>query len=520
MPRRKQSSSADLGDETAVEGAASAKPDPDPPGNGPPCSAWLDAMNEGALLLQRDGAIRHANPRFAQMTGQPLENLAGAHWSRFFPAADHARLAELLAKAETHVVRAESRLVAGVARRYPVQVSASPARDGNGATCAVILTDLAERKQLEARLQEAQASLERLAAERGQIAAELRQTKERAEAASRAKNVFLANMSHEIRTPMTAVLGFAQLLLQDQHLSADQRRKLSWIRRSGEHLIEIMNEILEMARIEFGRLTLTPVRFDLSRMLHDLNQMFGLRAQTQGIAFQVEFTAVPPVVLLADETKLRQVLGNLLGNAFKFTPRGGRIALRVRVSRSEAERPSLVAEVEDTGCGMAPEDVARLFEPFFQAEAGRTAGGTGLGLTISRQYARLMGGDLTVQSVLGRGSRFVLEAPVHLADWGGLPAAQGAEPTITAAGEASSPGANPAAFEMPSVDALGRLPAALVSALHAAVDVADYEESMALLDEVSDRDRVLGQQLRGLVQRYEYDALLRLLDQTQPAEAR
>ena len=236
--------------------------------------------------------------------------------------------------------------------------------------------------------------------------------------ASQAKSVFLANMSHEIRTPMNAILGFSQILLKDPALAASQRQHLEVISRSGEHLLELIDDILEMSKIEAGRTPLAPASFNLRGLITDLTSMFRMRAESKGLDFAVTVAPDGPAVLLADEKKLRQILINLLGNAIKFTDKGSvRCAVAIRREADGALR--LTVDVEDTGPGVAAIDAERIFQAFEQTEAGVGAGGTGLGLAISRQFARLMGGDITLESEIGRGSRFRLDVPVVVGTSGG-----------------------------------------------------------------------------------------------------
>ena len=241
-----------------------------------------------------------------------------------------------------------------------------------------------------------------------------------AEAANRAKSVFLANMSHEIRTPMTAILGFSQLMQRDPAATPQQRKHLDVINRSGEHLLTIINDILEISKIEAGRTILNPTTFDLHALVNDLETMFRVHTDAKKLHLIVERVGELPRYVVADEAKVRQVLSNLLGNAVKFTQTGG-IALRVRTSPGEAAGLRLVAEVEDTGQGISEKDIAGLFQRFEQTESGqKIRTGTGLGLAISRGFARLMGGDITVSSQEGKGSIFHVEIGLSAGDVAGV----------------------------------------------------------------------------------------------------
>ncbi len=251
--------------------------------------------------------------------------------------------------------------------------------------------------------------------------AALSQQKEAAESANRAKSSFLANMSHELRTPLNAILGFSQLMQRDKALSKQQRENLEVIGRSGEHLLGLINDVLEMSKIEAGRVTLNESSFDLHNLLRTLEDMFRLRAEKKGIQLMLEVAPEVPQYIRSDEGKLRQILMNMLSNAIKFTEEGGvavRVGYRIAGGNGSAARAqhSLMFEIEDTGPGIPADEVENLFIAFVQTDTGKQASeGTGLGLPISREFVRLMGGDIAVRSTLGRGTIFKFDINVALA---------------------------------------------------------------------------------------------------------
>ncbi len=325
------------------------------------------------------------------------------------PAAKQALRAALGAgQAFTHEYRI---LWPDGAIRY-IKADAVIFRDGRGQPMRMVGSnyDITAHREAELELLRHRHHLEELVAERTSA---LSVAVSQAQAANRAKSTFLANMSHELRTPLNSVIGFSRLMAASPNMQDDEKRNLAIIHRSGNHLLTLINEILELSKGEAGRLQAQATVVALAPLLQEVMDMLGMRAEQQGLSLRLDCADLPAAVLL-DATRLRQVLLNLMSNAVKFAG-SGEVTLRVRGELLDDATWRLSFAVSDTGIGIALEDQQRIFEPFVQADSAGPKDGTGLGLAISRELVQLMRGELTLESMPGQGATFLFSIPAQAA---------------------------------------------------------------------------------------------------------
>ncbi len=361
----------------------------------------LSSMADMLVVMSPDGKIVTVNDATHNRLGYPEHELVGQPATLLFEEEETAQcilsqralpvkrtVFRRLVK-EGSVSNVEKTLLTKNGDRIPVLLSGAVMRDDEddirGIVCLAL--DITERKRTEK---------------------ELEKSKEAAEAASRTKSEFLANMSHEIRTPMTAILGFSDILL-DSKMDEQQLDAVTTIRQNGEYLIGIISDILDLSKIESGKLEVEHIQCSPCQILSEVVSMMRVRAKAKDLPLQIEYDGPIPQAIQSDPTRLRQILFNLIGNAVKFTE-VGKVRLVACLLDAETDEPKMQFEVVDTGIGMTEEQIAKLFIPFNQADTSTTRnfGGTGLGLAISKRLAEQFGGNITVQSTPGEGSTFTV----------------------------------------------------------------------------------------------------------------
>jgi len=279
------------------------------------------------------------------------------------------------------------------------------------------IKDYTRLENINRTLHQTNQSLHQEIAERKKYEQMLSESKKEAEQANRSKSVFLANMSHELRTPLNAILGFSQLMRSELDCSHNQCENIDIINRSGKHLLALINDVLDMSKIEAGRMEVTENSFNLAEFVTDIIDMMLIRAEAKGLDLHLDLSPQLPLCIETDENKLRQMLINLLANAVKFTTQG-KITLRLKNSPdpdNSSGQFTLLCEVEDTGKGLSDKNINEIFQPFTQISHKNDHSGTGLGLTITRQFITLLNGNIEVESELGKGSIFRLKLPVKIA---------------------------------------------------------------------------------------------------------
>ncbi len=360
----------------------------------------LDGLAESLIVIDQKGVVRFVNRVFIDLVNLPREKVIGRSITRL-PWVDESKSSPrpmpwaISQQGGQACVGEILELAAGDGSIRTLNISCSPILGPNG-LCRGVMICGDDVTHLE------------------EIKKQLRIAKDRADAASAAKSAFVANMSHEIRTPLNAVLGFADVLRRGMAQSRDEEVEyLDLIHRSGRHLLELINNILDLSKIESGHLQLELLPFAVHRIVHDVVTVLQVRAQERGIQLLASYESDLPELIHSDPTKLRQIVTNLVGNAIKFTEIG-KVTVALRVIRGR--RPALQIEVHDTGIGMTPAQQAKVFNAFEQADGSTTRrfGGTGLGLSISRQFAEALGGDLTVISRENIGSTFTFCLPLSI----------------------------------------------------------------------------------------------------------
>ncbi|ARN56463.1 response regulator [Sedimentisphaera salicampi] len=353
----------------------------------------VDESSDEIYFLDKHGQFVYANQTALKNFGISADKLSSKSIFEFNPEKTRQwwkETWEVLKKDKKISLQTVHRSKEG--QEYPVDIHGQYLKLEEQELCCIFCRDISRIKKYEE---------------------ELLKARDEADKASEAKSQFLANMSHEIRTPMNAIIGYSQMLKKSDNLTNEQTKQLEIVDSSSHHLLNLINDILEMSKMEAGKVTLSPITFDFINLLSVTKSIFTLKAENKSIFLEYDIPSDMPRVIYADDGKIRQVIINLLGNAVKFTDRGG-VRVRARHEQIDENILKITVEVEDTGYGISEDEKEKVFSYFDQTESGKMSGGSGLGLAISKGYARQMGGDITFTSKEGRGSTFSLTFTAEL----------------------------------------------------------------------------------------------------------
>lgn len=353
----------------------------------------MEAAPDGILVSDQNGCILQANPQACAIFGYSLSEMKRMQVSDLMPErfrSVHQSLLRRFLRDPKRIEMGRNHPLSGLTslqREFPLELNISPIVEEDEVQVVSVVRDITLRRQREA---------------------ELRSAQELAEMGNVAKSEFLSHMSHELRTPLNGILGYAQVLQQDPQLAQPQRRSVDAIIQCGDHLLTLINDVLDLSKIEAGSVEVDLELIRLTDLLHDVLEIIRPRAEGKGLSLSLKIDPSLPTDVVTDPAKLRQILLNLIGNSVKFTHTGG-----ICVSINSSSRQLLNVMVSDTGIGMSEEDLSVIFDPFKQAGGGKSEGGTGLGLSICQRLAEALGGTLSARSALDVGSTFTLTLPLQ-----------------------------------------------------------------------------------------------------------